>query len=178
MTYIFSSNFNQFFQDCLNQFNDSKKNYLKQITKLNKLINPLSLSFLNSEIFSETSSICAKLGSYISTIRSFSSYSIVEVKRVSNFLEYFNKMFTNRYFRDSEGLELLQIHLRGLNELPEYFTFDKQKIMELYKKYVGDSIKSNVAEMIMKDWRFWVSLIGSIISLIVIILKIIHDIYF
>jgi len=168
MSIQFSSDFNQFFNNCLNQFSDAKRKFKLELTKLNKIINTNYNKLFSYEISAKVNDICAKLGIYLSDIQSFGKYKFAggNIKRnsISIFLDWYNEIVEYGTWRNIKHYQYLRKDLERINNLTQYFEFNNEKIMKLYRKYVGDAIGDNVRREIKKNKRIKAAIIGSIIG--------------
>lgn len=176
MTIEFKANYNEFYKLCINQFNKAKESYNKNIAELNDLIKAMDDSILTDQIHSKLNNLCAELGSNLSDIQSYVKYIFKEEDLKRNFSiisEYlfkfqsrYNEIYINPNLFGKSSIKLLNRYLMILNNITRFFVFDNEKLMVLYKKNIGNSIKKSINESLKKNPYIWAAFITGIFSTI------------
>lgn len=172
----FKADYNEFYKLCLNQFNKAKKSYKKNISQLNELIKAMDNSILTDQTHSEVNNLCADLGNNLSDIESFGksifkeeglqrNFSVIS-NSLSKFQAKYNKLYMKPYLYSKSAAELLNVYLMDINNITRFFVFDNEKLMKLYKKNIGDSIKKSIDESLRKNPYIWAAFITGIFSTI------------
>lgn len=175
MTIEFKADYNDFYKICIDQFSKAKKPYKKNLTQLNELIKAMDGSIFTNQIHSEVNYLCADLGNNLSDIRSYVKTNFKEERIQSNFSAIsnaipkfqvkYNKLYMNPRFYTKSAMEVLNIYLMEVNNITRFFVFDNEKLMKIYNKYIGDSIKRSIDKSLKKNPYIWAAFITGIFSI-------------
>lgn len=156
---------------------------MENIDELNSILVPFDNTIFSKENFSKINSICARLAASISDIQGYVKYDFIEEEGIQirfskvkgSIIELnnqYNNMRTGDFKVNKTGFRLLNKYLYIINGIPQYFVFDEKKNMKLYRDYIGKSIEKTVNESLKKNPIIWAALIGSIFSIVIVVIEI------
>ncbi len=175
------ADFNEFHKRCLSQFNKAKRSYIKNLSNLNNLLKVLDKTILDDQHNTEINNSCARLGNNLSDIISYAKYEYKEEKNliylsvissyIEEFLNNYNILYRKKHLISKVSLNSLSFLLNKLNRTTRYFVFDYEKNMKIFKKYIGDSLKSTINNSLKKNPYIIAAFIGGLFSIIVTLLR-------
>ncbi len=184
MTYDFKSDFNEYRSKVIKTFVKAKENYVENLNELTKMLFPFNETTLSDENLSKLNHLIAELGNSLSDIQAFVKYDFVKEEgkkvkffKLTEFLEGLLTLYQSRYLINKRSpmnnfdTTHYQLMLRLLTIAPSFFIFDEETLLKNYNKYIRNSIKDTISNVIMKDPKVIVALITGIFSIIAVIIQ-------